>query len=107
MQYAINALAFNEMSAPRWATPLTFGGTTRTMGEWVLINSGLFTESYWRWMPALMLVGYWFLFTTITFLVLQYAPREMFWLAVVLACFPFIIKRLSRLACRTAKLLTN
>ncbi|KAF6261001.1 ATP-binding cassette transporter [Scenedesmus sp. NREL 46B-D3] len=64
--YAINALAFNEMSAPRWATPLTFGGTTRTMGEWVLINSGLFTESYWRWMPALVLVGYWFLFTTIT-----------------------------------------
>jgi hypothetical protein len=76
LQYAINALGINEMSHPRWSTPLTFDGTTRTMGEWVLINSGLFTESYWRWMPALVLIGYWFLFTAITFVVLQYAPRE-------------------------------
>lgn len=75
-QYAINALALNEMSAPRWSMPLTFDGVTRPMGEWVLLNSGLFTESYWRWMPALVLVGYWVLFTAITFLVLQYAPRE-------------------------------
>jgi hypothetical protein len=64
------------MSAPRWQTPLTFDGITRPMGEWVLLNSGLFIEPYWRWMPALVLIGYWFLFTAITFLVLQYAPRK-------------------------------
>jgi hypothetical protein len=75
-QYAINALGINEMSALRWSTPLTFDGTTHTMGKSVLINSGLFTESDWRWMPALVLIGYCFLFTAITFVVLQYAPRE-------------------------------
>lgn len=76
MQYAINALAYNEMSAPRWSQPLTIGGTTHTLGEWVLINSGLFTEPYWRWMPALVLLGYTLIFTAITFLVLQYLPRK-------------------------------
>jgi len=52
LQYAMAALSYNEMSSPRWSTPVTFPDangvpTTRTLGEWVLINSGLFTESYW------------------------------------------------------------
>lgn len=72
----MSALAYNEMSAPRWSNLVTIDGTTHTMGEWVLINNGLFTEPYWHWMPALVLIGYTFLFTGLTFLVLQYAPRE-------------------------------
>lgn len=52
LQYAMAALSYNEMSSPRWSTPVTFPDangvpTTRTLGDWVLINSGLFTESYW------------------------------------------------------------
>lgn len=71
------ALSINEMGAERWSAPLTVDGVTHTLGEWVLINNGLFTESYWRWMPALVLIGYWVLFSGITFLVLQYLPREL------------------------------
>jgi hypothetical protein len=45
------ALSYNEMSAPRWATPVTIPENgmpvTRTMGEWVLLSNGLFTEPYW------------------------------------------------------------
>jgi hypothetical protein len=76
LQYATNALAVNEMSAPRWSTPFTADGVTRPIGEWVLLNNGMWTASYWRWMPALVLIGYWMLFNAIMFLALQYLPRE-------------------------------
>uniref|UniRef100_A0A383WGZ5 ABC transporter domain-containing protein n=1 Tax=Tetradesmus obliquus TaxID=3088 RepID=A0A383WGZ5_TETOB len=72
--YATNALAVNEMSAPRWSAPFTAEGVTRPMGEWVLLNSGMWTQPYWRWMPALVLLGYWALFNAIMFLALQYLP---------------------------------
>eukprot|EP00879_Flechtneria_rotunda_P006755 GHRR01007099.1.p1 GENE.GHRR01007099.1~~GHRR01007099.1.p1 ORF type:complete len:1177 (+),score=387.98 GHRR01007099.1:1343-4873(+) len=72
--YGMNALSINEMTAARWSTPLTVDDVTRPVGEWVLISNGLFTASYWRWMPALVLFGYWMLFTGLTFFVLQYAP---------------------------------
>jgi hypothetical protein len=51
LQYAMAGLSYNEMSAERWQTPVTLpiDGTpvTRTLGDWILVNSGLFTESYW------------------------------------------------------------
>jgi hypothetical protein len=51
LQYAMAGLSYNEMSAARWSTPVTYPvngvPVTHTLGEWVLINSGLFTESYW------------------------------------------------------------
>ncbi|KAF6262509.1 ATP-binding cassette transporter [Scenedesmus sp. NREL 46B-D3] len=74
-----------------WASPITVSNAaalcnicraiawacvTRPLGEWVLINNGMFTESYWRWMPALVLVGYWALFNAIMFLALQYLPPQ-------------------------------
>lgn len=40
----------------------------------ILVNNGLFTASYWRWMPVLVLIGYWALFTGLTFIALQYFP---------------------------------
>lgn len=44
-------LSYNEMSAARWQTPVTLpvDGTlvTRSLGDWILLNNGLFTESYW------------------------------------------------------------
>jgi len=50
-QYAMAGLSYNEMSAARWSTPVTLpengAPVTRTLGEWVLINNGMFTESYW------------------------------------------------------------
>lgn len=42
----------------------------------ILVNNGLFTTSYWRWMPVLVLIGYWALFTGLTFIALQYFPGE-------------------------------
>lgn len=51
LQYAMAALSYNEMSAPRWSAPVTLvvGGvpTTHSMGEWVLINGGQPLEAYW------------------------------------------------------------
>lgn len=51
VQYAMAGLSYNEMSAARWSTPLTLpeagGPVTRRFGDWVLLNNGLFTESYW------------------------------------------------------------
>lgn len=51
LQYAMAGLSYNEMSADRWQTPVTLpiDGTpvTRSLGNWILVNSGLFTESYW------------------------------------------------------------
>jgi hypothetical protein len=44
-------LSYNEMSAARWSTLVTYPENgvlvTRTMGEWILVNNGLFTDSYW------------------------------------------------------------
>jgi hypothetical protein len=57
-QYAMAGLSYNEMSAARWQTLVTYPvdgvPVTHTLGEWVLINSGLFIESYW-WVHAFWL----------------------------------------------------
>lgn len=52
VQYAMAGMSYNEMSAARWSTLRTFPDdngvpTTRTMGEWILVTNGLFTEEFW------------------------------------------------------------
>lgn len=73
-------LSYNEMSAARWQRQVTLpegdGLVTRSLGDWILLQNGMFTESYWHWMPALVLIGYWALFTGVIFLALQYLPRK-------------------------------
>jgi hypothetical protein len=76
MTYVTNALAYNEMTAPRWSTPISINGVTQTTGMWALQSFELPTDPYWRWMPALVLIGFGILFNVITFLALEYLPRE-------------------------------
>ncbi len=51
LQYAMAGLSYNEMSAARWSKLVTYPvdgvPVTRTLGEWILLNNGLFTDSYW------------------------------------------------------------
>lgn len=74
--YCQEALAYSEMSAPRWQTPTTINGRTQPLGMWVLESRDLFTDSYWVYMGALVLIGYAIIFNLGTFLALSYLPGE-------------------------------
>ncbi|GAB2228064.1 hypothetical protein Droror1_Dr00009894 [Drosera rotundifolia] len=61
LTYAFNALAVNEMYAPRWMNKLASDNTTR-LGLQVLRNFNVFQERYWYWIGAGALVGFIILF---------------------------------------------
>ncbi|KAG0577997.1 hypothetical protein KC19_5G197200 [Ceratodon purpureus] len=60
LAYAENAISINEMLAPRWSKFVP--GKNHTLGELVLMNRGIFTESYWYWISVGALFGFAILF---------------------------------------------
>ncbi|KMS96494.1 hypothetical protein BVRB_9g224870 [Beta vulgaris subsp. vulgaris] len=57
LSYAFNALAVNEMFAPRWMNKLASDGQT-PLGVQVLKNFSVFPHRYWYWIGAASLVGF-------------------------------------------------
>ncbi|XP_057518787.1 ABC transporter G family member 35-like [Amaranthus tricolor] len=57
LSYAFNALAVNEMFAPRWMNKLASDGVT-PLGVQVLKSFNVFPYSYWYWIGAGGLVGF-------------------------------------------------
>ncbi|GAB4850285.1 transcription factor [Ancistrocladus abbreviatus] len=71
MTYAFNALAVNEMLAPRWMNRLASDNITR-LGVAVLKNSDIFQESHWYWIGVGALVGFTILFNIASNIALAY-----------------------------------
>ncbi|XP_021765340.1 ABC transporter G family member 35-like [Chenopodium quinoa] len=57
LSYAFNALAVNEMFAPRWMNKPASDGVT-PLGVQVLKNFSVFTDKNWYWIGAASLVGF-------------------------------------------------
>ncbi|KAL2940233.1 ABC transporter G family member 42 [Bienertia sinuspersici] len=57
LSYAFNALAINEMFAPRWMNKPASDGIT-PLGLQVLKNFSVFQHEYWYWIGAAGLVGF-------------------------------------------------
>ncbi|CAK9224005.1 unnamed protein product [Sphagnum troendelagicum] len=70
LAYAEISITNNEFLAPRWAKPLA--NSTRTLGQQILINSGVFPKNYWYWIGIAALMGYVLLFNTMYTFVLTY-----------------------------------
>ncbi|KAI8529594.1 hypothetical protein RHMOL_Rhmol12G0237000 [Rhododendron molle] len=71
MMYGFNALAVNEMSAPRWMNKLASDNVTR-LGVEVLKNLDVFAERNWLWIGAAALLGFAVLFNILFTLALMY-----------------------------------
>ncbi|KAJ6842230.1 ABC transporter G family member 42-like [Iris pallida] len=70
LSYAYNALAVNEMLAPRWMDKLAPDG--RKLGVAVLENAHVFPEKKWFWIGAGGLLGFAILFNVLFTLALAY-----------------------------------
>lgn len=62
-------------------------GSTRTLGEQILVNGGIFPHKYWYWLGAGVLLAYIFLFNTMYTIVLTWLNRKF------LMSFSFLILR--------------
>ncbi|KAF6142774.1 hypothetical protein GIB67_023256 [Kingdonia uniflora] len=71
LSYAFNALAVNEMLAPRWMNKPASDGVTR-LGVKVLQNFGVTTDSDWFWIGSAALLGFTALFNVLYTLSLMY-----------------------------------
>lgn len=71
LTYAYNALAVNEMFAPRWMNKLGADRVTR-LGIQVLNNFDVYSEKYWYWIGAAALLGYTVLFNILFTFSLMY-----------------------------------
>ncbi|GMH14252.1 hypothetical protein Nepgr_016093 [Nepenthes gracilis] len=71
MSYGFNALAVNEMFAPRWMNKLASDNVT-SLGVAVLKNFNVFPHSYWYWIGAGALLGFIILFNVIYTIALTY-----------------------------------
>ncbi|KAJ0986405.1 hypothetical protein J5N97_004761 [Dioscorea zingiberensis] len=70
ISYAYNALAVNEMLAPRWMNIIAPDG--RRLGVAVLENFGIFPNQSWYWIGALALIGFTILFNVLFTISLAY-----------------------------------
>lgn len=71
LSYGYNAIATNEMLAPRWMNKVGADGFTK-LGLQVLNNSDVYSETYWYWIGAAALVGYIVLFNVLFTFSLMY-----------------------------------
>jgi hypothetical protein len=92
--YAEIAITVNEFLAPQWAKPIV--NSNRTLGQQVLVNSGLPTQAYWYWIGVAALVGYVILFYTLYTLALTYLNRKSFLISnpFRLPCFNSFVVRI-------------
>ncbi|MQL78829.1 hypothetical protein Taro_011257 [Colocasia esculenta] len=72
LTYAFNALAVNEMYAPRWMNKFANDGSGRRLGIAVLENFDVFTKKYWYWIGVAALFGFTILFNVLFTLSLMY-----------------------------------
>jgi hypothetical protein len=70
LAYAESSITVNEFLAPRWAKPIA--NSAHTLGQQILINSGVFPKNYWYWIGVAALMGYVLLFNTMYTFVLTY-----------------------------------
>ncbi|ONK80619.1 uncharacterized protein A4U43_C01F19860 [Asparagus officinalis] len=63
LQYGYNALAVNELLAPRWMNKIAPDG--RRLGVAVLENANVFPEKKWFWIGAAALLGFAILFNVL------------------------------------------
>ncbi|CAA7402812.1 unnamed protein product [Spirodela intermedia] len=70
LTYAFNAIAVNEMLAPRWMNRLTEGN--RPLGLAVLDNFDVFAKNYWYWIGVVAMVGFTIVFNVLFTLSLKY-----------------------------------
>ncbi|KAF3450694.1 hypothetical protein FNV43_RR06783 [Rhamnella rubrinervis] len=71
LTYAFNALAVNEMYAPRWTNKRGSDNVT-SLGEAVLKNFNVFTDKNWLWIGSGALLGFAILFNVLFTLTLMY-----------------------------------
>ncbi|KAF5957020.1 hypothetical protein HYC85_004245 [Camellia sinensis] len=71
MSYGFNALAVNEMFAPRWMNKLASDNVT-ALGVAVLKNFDVFPERNWFWIGAATLLGFVVVFNVLFTLALMY-----------------------------------
>ncbi|CAL5375852.1 unnamed protein product [Camellia sinensis] len=71
MSYGFNALAVNEMFAPRWMNKLASDNVT-ALGVAVLKNFDVFPERNWFWIGATALLGFVVVFNVLFTLALMY-----------------------------------
>ncbi|XP_028073150.1 ABC transporter G family member 35-like isoform X2 [Camellia sinensis] len=71
MSYGFNALAVNEMFAPRWMNKLASDNVT-ALGVAVLKNFDVFPERNWFWIGAAALLGFVVVFNVLFTLALMY-----------------------------------
>ncbi|KAA8540358.1 hypothetical protein F0562_024723 [Nyssa sinensis] len=71
MTYGFNAIAVNEMFAPRWMNKLASDNVTR-LGVAVLQNFDVFPERDWFWIGAAALLGFAVLFNVLFTFALMY-----------------------------------
>ncbi|KAG5537776.1 hypothetical protein RHGRI_025028 [Rhododendron griersonianum] len=71
MSYGFNALAVNEMFAPRWMNKLASDNVS-SLGVAVLKNFGVFPERKWFWMGVAALSGFTALYNVLFTLALMY-----------------------------------
>ncbi|KAH7657666.1 P-loop containing nucleoside triphosphate hydrolase protein [Dioscorea alata] len=74
LTYAYNALAVNELLAPRWMNKFVPGpdGTLKRLGVAVLESANVFPEKKWYWIGAGALLGFSILFNVLFTLSLMY-----------------------------------
>ncbi|KAF7135728.1 hypothetical protein RHSIM_Rhsim08G0227200 [Rhododendron simsii] len=77
MSYGFNALAVNEMFAPRWMNKLASDNVT-SLGIAVLKNFDVFPERNWFWIGAAALLGFIVLFNMLFTLALMYLNRKFY-----------------------------
>lgn len=70
LTYGYNALAVNELLAPRWMNKLAPDG--RRLGVAVLENANVFPEQKWYWIGAAALLGFAILFNVLFTLALMF-----------------------------------
>jgi ABC-type multidrug transport system ATPase subunit/ABC-type multidrug transport system permease subunit len=75
LAYAESSITVNEFLAPRWAKPIA--NSAHTLGQQILINSGVFPKNYWYWIGVAALMGYVLLFNTMYTFVLTYLNRKL------------------------------
>ncbi|XP_077218109.1 ABC transporter G family member 42-like [Tasmannia lanceolata] len=71
LTYAYNAIAVNELLAPRWMNKFASDGVTR-LGVAVLENFAVFPYAYWYWIGAAALSGFVILFNVLFTFSLMY-----------------------------------
>jgi hypothetical protein len=75
MTYGFNAIATNEMFAPRWMNKLASDNTTK-LGVAVLESFDVFPDRNWYWIGAGALLGFSFLFNILFTFALTYLNRK-------------------------------